>query len=170
MEVWKTIPGWENYEVSNIGRVRSKNRIEGWRGTTRVRAGRILKQRVILVYPSVGLKMKPRTQTALVHRLVAITFIENPNNLPVVNHKDCDPLNYHVDNLEWTTQKENIAHTVSLGRNVKGETHGCSKFTEDQVRLIRQSKEGSVSLAKHFGVDRHTISRIRSRKMWKHVA
>lgn len=96
-EEWKMIPGYEGlYMVSNIGRVKS------------------LRKHVIMVqrydrygYKRVGLRNKDGLKTFSVHRLVAMAFIPNPDNLPQVNHKDEDKTNNCVDNLEWCTQEYN---------------------------------------------------------------
>ena len=107
MEQWKEIQGHPNYEVSNLGRVRSKTKKvqtkAGWSFTSK---GRILKP-WIASYPTVQLT---NNQRCAVHRLVAEAFIPNPENKAEVNHKDGNKLNSHIDNLEWVTHAENCIH------------------------------------------------------------
>ena len=112
-----------------------------------------------------------------VHRVIAKTFIENPNNLPCVNHKDGNKLNNKVDNLEWCTHSENVKHAYCNGleRKICGEEHHAHKLTETDVRYIKQVyvkrdiKFGAVALARRFGVDRTTIHDIVKGKTWKGV-
>ena len=90
------------YQVSNLGRVRSL-------GNDKTRKERILKPKINNKgYLQVILCKNGKVKTFLVHRLVATAFIPNPDNLPVVNHRDENPLNNCVDNLEWCTQKYNV--------------------------------------------------------------
>ena len=97
MEEWRAVPGYEGlYEVSNKGNVKSliKNKIiKGFIN----RCGYIL----------VGLSKNGIRKKITIHRLVAQVFIENPDNLPEVNHKDEDKANNSVDNLEWCDRKYN---------------------------------------------------------------
>ena len=73
-------------------------------------------------YAYVDLRINNKTHRRLVHRLVALTYIPNPKNLPFVNHKDFNPLNNNVENLEWCTASENIQYSVKRGRyNVMSE-------------------------------------------------
>jgi len=99
-EAWKDIAKYDNYEVSTFGKVRKKN------------TGRILKPSNRGGYYVVGLS-NIKTKTFQVHRLVAKTFIENPENKAHVNHKDKNGLNNHLPNLEWNTPKENNIHKSS---------------------------------------------------------
>lgn len=101
-QCWKEIPGYEGlYQVSNTGRVRSLN----YNGTGKTK---VLKQATNKDgYKKVTLFKKGKRHYYTVHRLVAITFIPNPNNLPQVNHKDEDKNNNAVWNLEWCTQAYN---------------------------------------------------------------
>lgn len=90
-EIWKNVVGYEGlYEISNLGRVKSN-----------CNGGRILKWNVSNNgYATVELFKNKKSKRVLVHRLVASAFIDNPNNLPQVNHIDENKLNNHVDNLE----------------------------------------------------------------------
>lgn len=108
-EIWKSIPNYEEYEVSNLGRVKrlsyDKNVCNG--GKQRCDE-RILKpQKRKRGYQAVVLSKSGEAKSFLVHRLVAEVFIPNPNNYPQVNHKDENPSNNKVTNLEWCTQRYN---------------------------------------------------------------
>lgn len=110
MEEWRSIPGYEGlYEVSNLGRVKSLE-------ISYIRKNGIMdhKPEIILSpknngtgYFIVCLYKNKIHKYCLIHRLVALTFIPNPDNLPCVNHKDEDKTNNRVDNLEWCDHKYN---------------------------------------------------------------
>lgn len=112
MEVWKKILGFEKYEVSNLGNVKSlkpNNRYI------------LLKKRIGKYgYCRVMLQNKPIKKECLIHRLVAFSFLENPEKKPQINHIDCDKSNNKLENLEWCTASENQLHSVKNGRNKKG--------------------------------------------------
>lgn len=99
MNNWKQIDGYDNYSISTNGQIRND------------KTGRILKpveQRT--GYMQVTLSKKGEKKTYLIHRLVMETFVPNPDkeNLVDINHKDYNKTNNSVDNLEWTTHKQNI--------------------------------------------------------------
>lgn len=104
----------------------------------------------------------------LVHRLVAEAFISNPNNYPIVNHKDGNKLNNSVENLEWCTYGENLSHAYNTGlRDCHGIKNPRSKLTADDVVEIRRtyvkgkhSEYNSYSLAKKYGVSSNTILKV----------
>lgn len=101
-QIWREIPGYEGlYQVSNTGRVRSLN----YNGT---RKTKVLKQITDkLGYKRVNLFKNNKKKNYLVHRLVALAFIPNPNNYPIINHKDENPSNNYYKNLEWCTYEYN---------------------------------------------------------------
>lgn len=119
-EIWKQIEGFENYyEISNFGRVKSlarniykkdgsfmKFKPENIKKLIKTRDG----------YFSVKLCINGTNKSFLVHRLVANAFIDNPLNLPEVNHMDTDRSNNIVSNLEWTTHQDNVAYSKQLNR------------------------------------------------------
>lgn len=111
----------------------------------------------------------------LVHRLIAETFIPNPDNLPCVNHKDGNKLNNNVNNLEWVTYSENNIHAYRMGlKSAKGIKNGRHKLTEKDVEAIRaqyvkgkHSENNSYGLAKKYGVSPKTIQQIVNGVTWK---
>lgn len=117
---WKPIKGYEGfYEVSDTGEVRSVDRVRSANilhvTETRIK-GKILKQnRKRNGYKTVDLSRENKIKTALVHRLVAETFIPNSDNLRFVNHKDSNRENNNVSNLEWVTAQENRMHGIESG-------------------------------------------------------
>lgn len=170
-ELWKDIPGYEGYyEASNLGRIKSKARlVKHYQGGKLIVKERMLKPNLAGPYVSVLLSKEGKRVTFLVHRIIAALFVPNPDNKPKVNHKDFNPRNNAADNLEWTTQQENISHSVNAGRNVKGITHGCHKLTELQVKEIRSYDRSYKWLANIYAVSYGNIKRIRSRKIWTHI-
>lgn len=109
-EIWKQIKGFEGlYSVSNIGNVK-RNKTNGKAGTGNyTKEEYILKQRKNNAgYMIVDLFKHNKRNQMLVHRLVAMAFIDNPHNYKIVNHKDENPFNNCVENLEWCTQKYNM--------------------------------------------------------------
>lgn len=122
-EIWAPIKGYEGlYEVSSLGRVRSVDRSVCYtnsKGNTieYIKPSQLLSGSTydFARYPVVMLYRNGCRKTYKVHRLVANTFIPNPEHKPEVNHIDGDHTNNCVDNLEWVTGPENLAHAYSTG-------------------------------------------------------
>ncbi len=124
-------------------------------------------------YYWVGLKGSNK-RIMKVHRLVAITFLPNPNLLPVVNHIDGNKLNNDVSNLEWVTHKENAihAHQNGLTNVAKGEQHKASKLKDaETIELIQLILDGYTNdeLAEIYGLHSRYISLIRHKHRQKHI-
>lgn len=104
MRNWRNLLDYPTYDVSDCGDVRNNE------------TGRILKpQRTPAGYLHVTLCDSDGHHQLKVHRLVAKTFLDNPENYPQVNHRDGDKSNNRVDNLEWCTQSENMKHAYETG-------------------------------------------------------
>lgn len=118
LEIWKDIPGYEGYyQVSNLGNFKSLDRIINYKhGLKRLYPGKSLLleptkdnyRRIVLMKNHIKVRY-------MAHRLVALSFISNPNNLPIINHKDGCKWNNNVDNLEWCTYSENSQHATKTG-------------------------------------------------------
>ena len=118
MEEWKAIPGYEEYQVSTLGRVK---RLAYYKnvcgGSKQYCKERILKpQTRKRGYQVVMLSKNSKAKSFLVHRLIAMVFIPNPDNLPQVNHKDENTSNNCVNNLEWCNQCYNSNYGTSKYR------------------------------------------------------
>lgn len=99
-EIWKDIPDFSNYQISNFGKVRRYNKASEY--DKRIPKFTYLKpQKVKRGYLQVSLCKNGKQYKKTIHRLVALLFIPNPNNLPQINHKDENPSNNVVSNLEW---------------------------------------------------------------------
>ena len=115
---WKDIPNYENlYQISNNGAVR---RLQSYDSRGHLRNSRTRKTRITKKgYSQIGLYKNGIETKFLIHKLVAETFIPNPDNLPCINHKDENPLNNCVSNLEWCTYKYNTNYGSCQIRRVK---------------------------------------------------
>ena len=139
-EVWKDVEGYEGlYQISSLGRIKTCKRkvhvshqgYDGFRITTE----RLLKTRINQFgYETVKLCKDNKYKEVFIHRLVAQAFICNPNNLSQVNHKDENPLNNEVDNLEWCSSKYNCNYGE---RNKKiSESRKGIIFTEEHRKNL----------------------------------
>lgn len=138
-EVWKNIDGYEHYQVSSLGNIRSLPRyIYEVSGKRRMKKGIILAQsNTSTGYKKVELVDELGNRKSYkVHRLVAQAFIPNFSDKPNINHKDTNPHNNNVENLEWCTQKENVDYSIEIGNK---------KYARDFIdhnELIRDYLEG----------------------------
>ena len=150
MEKWRDIPGYEGfYQVSDLGNIRS----------IRFNKIRNMKSWDSHGYRAVELCMNNNRYTVGIHRLVALTFIPNPENKPEVNHKDRNKSNNNVENLEWVTQSENVAHAYRHGVEPRL-THQDQPFQKEILDIIENKKYFSIREAsRQTGHKRDTIRR-----------
>ncbi len=123
-EVWKDIKGYEGlYKVSNLGRIKKLNQIRtcwnGYKTITYEVPEKILALRMRSNYLAIGLTKNKKQITYCVHRLVAQAFIDNPENLPCVNHIDENKLNNNANNLEWCTHEYNNKYGTRTAKTCK---------------------------------------------------
>jgi hypothetical protein len=161
MEIWSKIKDYPNYEISNIGRVKSIN----------YNKERILKLQNMNGYDRVGLSVNGNVTLFLVHRLVAQAFIDNVHNYSFINHINGIKNDNQVENLEWCTSTENLNHALDNNLRVmpKGVNHHKSKLTEEQVLDIRKSNLSQTELALKYNVKQPLISSIINKRKWKHL-
>ena len=164
VETWKEIEGYEGaYEVSTFGRVRSLDReyykcySDGKMQLTKHR-GRILKLRLNdKGYYVVTIVYNHTVKTLLINRLVAKAFLPNPYNLPEVNHKDENPKNNHVDNLEWCDRLYNIRYGTGIERRMKPLRRKIEQLTKDGRHVAYHLGVREICLV--TGMDRRSIQR-----------
>ena len=166
-EIWKDIAGYEGkYQVSNMGRVRSLDRLvpaacalsKGNQVVNYLRKGVILKPHIAgksgYQYVALSIGDKPKNYT--VHRLVARAFVQNFNNKPEVNHIDEDKSNNRADNLEWVTRIENEHHGTKIKR---GALNRDRKAVEalDEYGNVAGTYDCITDAAKAIGISISTI-------------
>lgn len=115
-----------------------------------------------------------KTVNCLAHRAIALAFIPNPENKPTVNHKNAIKTDNRVENLEWSTQKEQIAHSLEMElRNTpKGEDSNLSKHSEEDIHKVCSLIEGgyrNCDISKKLDIQQSLISSIRMGKCWQHI-
>lgn len=175
-EQWVPVDGFEKYEVSSLGRVRSLG-IEGRTG--RFKNGTMLKAgeqspgwyRAATLYDS-----NKVPHVFLVHRLVARAFLGESSLF--VNHKNGIKGDNRVENLEYATQKENMLHAYRIGlikkgsTSLPGEKNGMSRVTDAEAVKISEMlwlKMGVTEIARMLGIKRHVINAIKHGYGWKHI-
>lgn len=195
-EEWRPVVGWESfYEVSNFGRVRSLDRPTSWVQRYRQVAGAdpndadrplvqrttIKKGRVLALRYSGPEKNRVSVMlwagkaglTKMIHALVLEAFVGPRPPGYVGNHKDGNPKNNCLANLEWCTHAQNIQHAVDRGlMHTRGEESRGHRWTTAQViemrRLQKQGWSGKA-IAIHFQVRSDALRAILSRRSWKHI-
>lgn len=174
-EKWKNIDGFDNYQISSFGRVKSF--VGNGRGDIKRNKGKILKNSIWKGHVKVELHHieGKKRKIFYVHRLIAIAFIPNPGEKPQINHKDGNGLNNSIENLEWCTNGENQKHAYRLGLQLKPNFDEdnypdakLNKFQVARIRLLReiQPRLHYQKLAKLFGVCAGTIYNICMRRTW----
>lgn len=166
---WKAIQGLEGYKVSEYGEVFS------------LKTNKLLKPRHSKDgYVYYRLSDKSNGQKDInAHRLVANLWIENPNNLETVNHKDGNKENNHYSNLEWMNRADQLQHAYDLGlkKPMQGINHKSSKATIEQVLYIRDmydKHKGSMygfyaKLSRETGLSQTVVTRIAKRQTYFNI-
>jgi hypothetical protein len=143
IEEWKTIPGFDLYEASTWGSIRRRKN------------QRLLGQQPFDDYARVSVCVKGVRTFHRAHRLVALTFIPNPENKPYIDHIDENKRNNHISNLRWVSASENMLYYY---QNKKGsltkEKRLYLKFENDDITILFDSM---MSATKHFEKSKGTI-------------
>ena len=165
-EIWKNIIEYPNYQISSLGRVKSKERmITDNLGRTRCIHSRILKQGDSMGYAFVNLIKNGEVNSVKIHVLVAETFLgQRPDGYDVC-HKNGNKKDNNVDNLEYGTRSKNNLDNYRI--------NGCvtknQKLTVDEVKEIKKQLQQGVSqrkLALKYGVCKSTIAAIKSKELY----
>lgn len=164
-EEWRPIDGFPRHEISNCGRVRTKN------GILKLQSR---KPHGYIVQVDAQLWFSGRNHIRKIHRLVLAAFVGPCPPGMEGCHNDGNPLNNHISNLRWDTHSANQRDMVLHGRAGRatyryGEHHHGAKLTWDAVRIIRAEAVGPSTqraLAKRFGVTPATITQIVKRRTW----
>lgn len=145
MEKYIVINEFDNYAISNLGNIKN------------IKKGNILTPYLntngYLTYTFCQNGVK---KTFRLHRLVALYFIDNPNNLPYVNHKDGDKTNNKVENLEWCTAKENDAHARNSGLKNQEKPIIAKNIETNETLTFKSVTEAGAFL----GINKGTISKV----------
>lgn len=163
IETWKILSDYPEYKISNLGRIYSFGRprkkfIKGYEGEGYV---------LLHLFDKTG-----KQTTQRLHRILAQAFIPNPNNLPEVNHIDGNKLNNDLSNLEWSSYKQNINHSVKTRLRKYGRSNVKPSLTDNEVREIRRLINAGnklVDIAKQYNVKPYTISHIKNGRKYKGV-
>jgi hypothetical protein len=175
---WTNIKNWEGmYQVSREGEIKSVERmVERSDGRKQP-----IKESVIkgdfnnCGYRRVRLMRPGYIRRVFVHRIVAETFIPNPENLPCINHKNGLKWDNRVENLEWSDYPANVKHSYDTGLHVHavGSDWWVSKLTEADVLEIRYRATTEditqQKLGDEYGVSRKAIAKVIERKTWRHI-
>ena len=144
MEIWKDVVGFEGfYQVSNKGKVRSVDRKVQCSNSVRFYKGKELSVCTDdKGYSRVLLAVAGKHKSCQVHRLVAMAFVENPDNLPEINHKDENPSNNCADNLEWCSKIYNLEYGTGRERSI-----------QSHRKAVRQYSLNGEMIAEYDGVN-----------------
>lgn len=170
VETWKPVVGFDGYEVSDLGRVRSWRK--GGNGyLTRLKVARVLKpwpdgDGYLSVYLCQGGGIRTARK---VYRLVMEAFVGPRPEGHECAHEDGSRTNNRLDNLKWKTHTENERDKAVHGTLTFGERNGVCKLTVEKVADIRASSESDREAAERLGMSTAQIGRIRRGERWAHT-
>ena len=173
-EIWKPVKKLEGkYEISNIGRLRSVDRVQENSKGVKIRyKGKPITPSVIPSgYYQTCIKLNGKDKSWYPHVMVAEAFIPNPQKKPQVNHINGIKTDNRVENLEWVTRSENMLHAFNTGllKPAVGINQSQTKLTEEQVKYIFNSEKGARELGREFNMSHSIICAIRLGKTWNHI-
>lgn len=167
-EIWVDVKGYEGYyQVSNKGQVRSLDRtVTGSHGKPVKVPGCVLKGEICKGYKRVNLAKDGKVKHMQVHRLVALHFITNLEELPIINHKDENRLNNDSSNLEWCTYKYNNSYGTCLTKRGAARSRPVRSI-DPKTGLTVKEYPSFKEAAKDVGGSHTNISRCCKRRRWK---
>lgn len=164
-EVWAIIPGFENYQISSLGRIMSFN------GRHNKSKGIILRQgENRFGYKHIGLYSGKKRKLIRVNRLVLLAFIGDCPEGYQGAHLNGIKTDNRLVNLKWVTRQENADHKVSHGTLPYGDKHRRSKIKSKwlpDILLRLKNGQSCASIARKYKVNRNTISHIKLKKTWQ---
>lgn len=168
IEIWKDIKEYEGlYQISNLGNIKSFKRYK---------EGKLLNPKFDKdEYKEIGIRDCNGVRTfKRVHRLLAESFISNPNNYKFINHKANNLSNNSIDNIEWCSIEYNNKYRFTNGNALhKGSKSPVATITEDiAVEIYKLGHSGRYTepkLSKMFNTTRSVVNKIRLNKTWTHV-
>lgn len=149
-EIYKDIIGFEGfYQISNLGNVKSLERIvRGRHGDTKI-SEKILKTSLARGYKTCNLYLEKKLINLKVHRSVAINFIDNPENKPCVNHKNGIKTDNNFQNLEWCTYSENIIHAYETKLRLNKKSIIKMDMKGNEIKEYNSLSEASLDIGKY---------------------
>ena len=167
-EIWVDVKGYEGYyQVSNKGQVRSLDRIvTGSHGKPVKVPGCVLKGEISKGYKRVNFIKEGIAKHFQVHRLVALNFLPNPENHPVINHKDEDKLNNRLDNLEWCTYEYNNNYGSCLAKRGASRSRPVRSIDPETGETVKEYSSFTEA-AKDVGGSHGNISTCCKKRRWK---
>lgn len=177
-EIWKPINGWEGIaEVSNLGQVKVLSRSASFSRNGKPQKC-FLREKIVSPYVAqngyltIALMVNKVRKKILVHRAIALAFVEGYFDGATVNHIDGNKLNNMPENLEWMSLSDNTKHEWATGLvDLRGEKHPSHKLTAKQVRIIRRLLRSQVTnpneLSELLNVSAAILYLIHKGKRWK---
>lgn len=149
-EIWKDIKGYEGlYQISNLGNVK-KIKNKKYNINKKEVEEKDINKCISIGTHKLGYKYVKLTdkngirKNLFLHRIIAEEFIENPNNFNIINHKDGDKSNNDINNLEWTTQKDNVNHAWKNGLCENVRKVCAINGRKKSKKIIQKNKNGEV--------------------------
>lgn len=161
---WRDIPGFDGYQASNTGLIRSFWKRNAGPYPKKVEEPTNLSQ---LKNKKGYFRVKILGNTESVHKLVALAFSGLPEPGQVCRHLDGNQSNNHAYNLKWGTSQENAEDSIAHGTMQMGESHYASRLTQNDVDAIRSSDKTDRELAEVYGVTSDHIYKIRTFEKWR---